>query len=268
MSKLLLSQRIAKDINFPRKLKDDNRSTFDVRMRIIKAYKLLVPLTMLNLLDPDSIDLVVEMRKGKDLLMKRVALYKEFSKLPFDTVFIENETGGFLCENIKDSLMITIISDENDLYHTSIVFKGFTEEAFKIELIKHTKHPDDVLDILDAATEIISVLEILLFLNTKNVTKHKYTPSKVENKAVPKPLLPFYTYYILDIFRERKIYENLDEVYDFINSNRKRDDERRASVVRGHFKTRKTGNFFWSSFVRNMENINKGFVDKDYRLKP
>lgn len=270
MADLLLSQRIAKDINFLNLRTDDGRSKFDLRLRVIKAQKILVPKAIFNTIDQQDTDLVKEARKNKDFFAKRNQLHLQYSRLPFQSIFIENETGGYLCEDKEGNIHITIFDSSSLVLHTSILVEKHQKEDFGEEFtVGHIKHSVDVHRELgfDYSTIIVAiVLEILLFLNTKNVTKHTYLPNKKENCSVPKPLLPFYSYHVLDIFREKKVFDGLENIKDFINSDKTNTEERRACIVRGHFKTRSTGIFWWSDFVRNKKNIDKGYVDKDYRL--
>ncbi len=265
MSNLLLSQRIAKDLNFLTVAQNDVRSKYDLRLKVIKTYKLLVPLTLFNLRDPRQTDRMTELYKQPSKIIKQNELYKKYSKLPFHSVFIENETGGVLCEQKLDTVVFTIYHESGFVFPISMVYVDLTADGCICSFEGFS--PDQTYQLEDKATSlVINLLEVLLFLNTKNVTTHHYTPSKKENSLVPKPLLPFYTYHIIDIFRDKKVYMKLSEVLDFINAENSDSSYRRACIVRGHFKTRSTGIFWWSDFVRNKKNIDKGFVDKDYRL--
>lgn len=268
MADLLLSQRIAKDVNFLYSVSDDERSKYDIRLFIIQAYKLLVPKALFYLGKDGNTDTVSEIvKEGK--ITKRTEIYDKYAKLPFKVFFIENETGGILCEQLEDSISLTIITAGGTIHPVSLLYCGIvngnyrTGKFFRSE--KYRLHGTEE-SLPDFASILVNILQILVFMNTKNVIKHEYKHTKKESSLIPKPLLPFYSYHILDIFREKKVFDGLENIKDFINSDKTNTEERRACIVRGHFKNRSTGIFWWSDFVRNKKNIDKGFVDKDYKL--
>lgn len=272
MRTLLLSQKIASDVNFLKKDKKDKRIFNILRDRIIKSHKLIVPLELLNLdrIEKTSLFRDIDFISGAEANKyydERAVLYKKYSKLPFESLFIENETGGFFCNGDgSGNFVIIMVEPEGKIVSSStFVFNKDEEKPITHKPIHFGKELKEYnVDVSSFITALI--LEILLFLNTKNVTKHVYIPNKHENKSIPINVLPFYTYKVLDIFHEKKTYGSLKEVIDFTKENKNSYTERRACIVRGHFKNRSTGIFWWSDFVRNKKNIDKGFVDKDYRL--
>lgn len=109
--------------------------------------------------------------------------------------------------------------------------------------------------------------EVLLFLNASNSRITKYQVKKKEMPKAPKPFLPKYEYRILDLYRTKTEYQSLEEVEEFLTPSDKVKLQRRAHLVRGHFKTRNGKLFWWNAFLRNRKNIDSmGVVDKDYQL--
>ncbi len=283
---MLLSQRIAKDVSFlklPQYLKTAAQITFDMRMKIVRATKLVVGREFLDT-DRHLGQINTQIfghEPSQDEVQKRMALYARFSRLPWQTFLMENATGAVLVERVSDNTF-----DVSHILPTGVVFSyvprvEMLEREIRVNtnwrlpesLMKATMREEGEWErYLKARNEVvflqtIEVLETLLYVNTKNVVKHHYTPTKKENAAVPKPLLPYYSYYVLDVFHDRKSYQSLQEIQtDHCDPNREV-QLRRAGLVRGHFKQRATGLFWWNDYVRNHKNRDTvGAVDKDYRL--
>lgn len=111
-------------------------------------------------------------------------------------------------------------------------------------------------------------LNALACLNAKNVT-HVSVPAseKLNAKRKRNGKLPFFEYKVLDIFLGagvRKIPSGdgrrLREAMSHLLSS-----SMRLHTVRGHFKQRKTGLYWWSHFVRGRHE--EGVVVKDYNVK-
>lgn len=111
------------------------------------------------------------------------------------------------------------------------------------------------------------LFEILLFMNATNTELVSYKASKNELKNIPKVLHPKYEYKILDIYRTKKQYVNMDDVLVSINRPEHERQVRRAHLVRGHFCTRGDKLYWRRPHMRNRKNLEDvGFVDKDYSL--
>ena len=102
------------------------------------------------------------------------------------------------------------------------------------------------------------LLAVLALLNSRNAAEIEFTEpaSNKRRRLTGKP--PLHTYRLVCIpsrYKQRYI-PTADE------------DPRqiRAHFVRGHFKVRKTGVYFWSAFQRG--NPALGFAHKDYLLAP
>lgn len=70
----------------------------------------------------------------------------------------------------------------------------------------------------------------------------------------------------IDIYKTRKEYVSLDDMVGEVNTDKVH--ESRVHMVRGHFKHKKNGCFWWNAFIRNKKTANEESVtQKDYRLK-
>lgn len=234
----------------------------------------------------------------------RNPLYPDFVKLPFDSMVLENDSGLILLEAVtperftiqvvspySSMSILTLDSDaiikeamskgeetvENSDFLNYATFIGSTINYGKHVTYSRSREPEDQPDerfarIRSSTTLLmmvsyILVAEALLFANIANVRTPTYTPSKKEISAVPKPLQTFYTYRILDIFRERTRYESMAQIKALFNRSEQEVTNRRAHMVRGHFKRKNGKLFWWAPFLRNRRNKDSvGFVDKDYRL--
>lgn len=281
---MLLSQRIAKDpsfLRFPAPLKGSKEAAFELRMKIVKATKMVVGVEFLDSeRDPRKLnEQIFGHQPSQEETQKRLGLYERFSRLPFDLLFLENHTGGVLLEQLPDNTLCvyTVMGHGRSLFYRLTMrivdntFEAHThwllaEKDIKAHLGSQFEEYDRLRTDV-AMFQLIEALEILLYINTKNVVKHFYTPTKRENQMVPKPLLPHYSYYVLDVFHDRKEYHSLQEI-EQDHCVPKDTSQRRAGLVMGHFKQRATGLFWWSQHVRNNKNREtRGFVDKDYRLR-
>lgn len=284
---MLISQRIANDpgwLRTGRDTKSSKQAAFALRMKILKAVKMIVPRELHDTdRASDGLDRQIfgHSPPTKEESQKRLMLYSKFGRVPFPMLFIENHTGGALLEQIAPDTfdMYTLLDTGKFLYYhirVQVTPDGIdahtfwtvpVEEVTKVVGSSKMAHYEELKQ--GATTvQVLSMLELLLYVNTKNVVKHHYAPTKRENQSVPKPLLPHYSYYVLDLFKERKEYTALqDAISDFCNPN-KPVQERRAGLVMGHFKNRATGLFWWNNYMRNAKNREKlGQVDKDYNVK-
>lgn len=283
---MLISQRIANDPNWlstGQPTKSSKQAIFDLRMKIVKAVKMIVPRELHDTdRDIQGLDRQIfgHSPPSKEESNKRLKLYSKFGRVPYPLLFVENHTGGVLLEQLAPDTfhMYTAIDTGKIMYyHTrvKVLEDGIDAHTFwtvpeaEVKKVMAARW-ENYLDLKQAATtvQVLSMLELLLYVNTKNVMKHHYTPTKRENQSVPKPLLPHYSYYVLDVFKERKAYVALQDVTADLCDPSKPVQARRAGLVMGHFKNRATGLFWWNNYVRNARNQEKlGYVDKDYEVK-
>ena len=282
---MLVSQRIARDPAWLRTAhvtKNSKQAVFDLRMKIVRAVKMIVPQELLDtdrpLADLDK-QIFGHTPPTKDESQRRLNLYGKFSRPPYPLLFVENHTGGVLIEEQDDgSFDIHVVLDTGRclFFCTNI---RLSEE----ELNADTKWRVPVEEVVAALgnrydeylkmkemsdiTTVIGVVEMFLYVNTKNVVKHHYHPTKRENQAVPKPLLPHYSYRVLDVFKDRKQYISLEQITEDLCNPNKPPQARRAGLVMGHFKKRATGLFWWNTYIRNARNeTTHGAIEKDYKV--
>lgn len=282
---MLISQRIAKDINFLKPIieyKQSKSENFDLRLAILNSVKFIVGRELLDF-DTGQTELDKRLfgRKPTDNeVQKRLDLYAVYSRLPFPNVVVENDTGLLLFIS-KKPLCWSMYS----LFADGKVAPGY----FEVQCshaggdIKTTTHcvaseddfnkqfGDDKFSGWEQELKsslgfmFLISMEILLFINVQNIKHVKYVPTKKENAMVPKPLQPKYTYHVLDLFKQKKVYASLEDIKEDLCKPRNATALRRTVLVRGHFKKRKTGIFFWDHYTRNKHNAEThGIVDKDY----
>lgn len=277
---------------------------FDIRMMVIKAQKFLVgqELVMVDGYITEKLQSLWELaglpratfhtaKTGTVIstLNTRVDLYKEFSKLPYPLMMVESNMGLLLIEqssqNAGEFRLLSIASDGNILpswTNSSIVDIELDETNLKIptdafESLLDGQPIDRYYDndtykkyelIKMGYAHICMAMECLLYTNIANTRIPVYSPNKRELKAVPKPFHPRYSYRVINIFRDRKEYHSLDDVGSLWDRSDAEVQQRRAHLVRGHFKRKNGKLFWWNAFMRNHKNLDTlGGVDKDYQLK-
>lgn len=108
----------------------------------------------------------------------------------------------------------------------------------------------------DWGGEIRFVLAMLGLLNARNVAETEHVDNTVYNrKRAKKDLPPFCSHNILKIRTSHK---------SMLKSDKDSTEHGmiRAHFVRGHFKQRRSGLFWWGPFMRG--NMDRGYVAKDY----
>jgi hypothetical protein len=269
--KMLISQKIAKDKKFLKPCDHDKISCYDLRRKISRAVKVLVEDSVF--LNNSLLDEIVKAAtdpKNNDKFQEKIIKHQFYAKAPFDITFIESTVGAFLIESREKGIWIcTHISNTGlilpiRLKHTP---DGKGEMGIEADGYRASSHEQLANIRIHLEAYYLCTVELLMYLNTSNITMHDYTPTEVENKDINKTILPFYTYKVLDIFREKEKFNNLNEVVDFLFKDKNDKIQRRSHLVKGHFKETKNGLFWWNSFTRCRKNLGtKGFVDKDYRL--
>lgn len=216
------------------------------------------------------------------------------TKLPFPIVFLENQTGGILLKQYEKYIEVTYLLEKGITceVRARIFMDSFSDElinkrAFPVEYIGNKVAEDNLHHLKNrgpkynptdvevfrfqghlTSTKIMNVitiiaLQIISFINSGNIKHIHYKPTKKEIDKIPTPFKEKYEYTTIDIFRERKVYHSLEELIQSTSSVENK--EIRAHIVRGHFKHKKNGVFWWNSFIRN----NKGVSipkTKDYVL--
>lgn len=108
------------------------------------------------------------------------------------------------------------------------------------------------------APQLVLVRAVLALLNSRNCTALQ----SIDAQPVPKSLRKRLSSQ-KELYSHRILKLDLNKAQlSRAKANGLSSDEARAHLVRGHFKVRKTGIFWWSPFVRG--NSRKGIVTKDY----
>ncbi len=283
---MLISQRIAKDPAFVRKMFKFSVSLPEVRQKIIRATKVIVGR---NQMDFEAVPREMMERRNKkntdEEIDKDIRLYREFARMPYPVMVFENDSGLKLVEEMGERMIrVTSIAQNGVLmpfiYTLDLKAKNkHTDDPEKWAIDFQMELPDgvkkDTAGLAEEAgsaalTDSAEIYEMILFMNISNKVTHQYVPSKRENSMVPKPLLPFYSYHIMDLFRDKKVFDSLADVDSFVRGTA--EDNRRAHMVRGHWKTYDRNGvkkiYWWNPFMRSKKNLeSKGFVDKGYRLR-
>lgn len=155
-------------------------------------------------------------------------------------------------EEVKSIISTTVQPEPADFPNTmsrAIMNGDFKQAQFLFELAS-----------ADWSGEHVFILAALALMNTTNVhqtelvSQHKLNKSRVKHG---KP--PLQDYHVLKIHTElKKRYANVE------GSGNPRD--LRWHLVRGHWKVRRTGVFFWHPFSRG--DAKHGKVHKDYEVEP
>lgn len=284
---MLISQRIAKDLSFLKltiNYKGRQDDLFKIRFNVINSMKFIVGHELFDagVDSKEFTDRLFEDKKNEAEAKARLDLYSKKCRLPFPVIVIENDTGLLLiiqknpsCWNVYNVrsngqvcsafLTIQFPSDDSEI---GLFVEYFMSEETIVKLYGY----EQTVNFKQAlATNLgilfVAVMEILLFMNAQNIKHVKYVLTKKENAPVAKVLQPKYTYHILDLFKQKKVYTSLEDIKDDLCKSRPASLLRRAVLVRGHFKQRKTGLFFWDFHTRNKHNAEThGVVDKDYRV--
>lgn len=109
--------------------------------------------------------------------------------------------------------------------------------------------------------EITAAIEALACLSAKNVqTVTLPAPEKLNKKRLKAGKVPLFEYKTLDIFLGADSNMRRDRIQAALATK----SACRLHCVRGHFKVRKTGMFWWSNFTRGHKA--NGMVVKDYAI--
>jgi hypothetical protein len=120
----------------------------------------------------------------------------------------------------------------------------------------------------DVCKLLVAIFPLIMFANMHNVSIHRYQMKRGEiSKAIPNPMLSKYEYRVIDLFREKTGFDSLGEIKEFFQNANRTLVDRRAHIVRGHFKEIRGKLYWWNSFMRNHHNRDTlGFVDKGYDI--
>jgi len=212
---------------------------------------------------------------------------RKFLRLPYTVTWIESppqwETHtaklGFLMLEQFDKLTGIVIWQQPDGLIQTFPFVMLTDlqmaDLGDFELpIKFTCFPDDeyhntssvhkkikpTKQDLEHGNSMMQMLLIHLYvLNSKNLIVKTDIPlsEKLQKSRIKRGRLPLYEHKLcrLDLSKKQNTY--------FIQNGSSKADIR-AHLVRGHFKCRKSGIYWWSPFARG--NAKAGIIEKDYEV--
>ena len=113
----------------------------------------------------------------------------------------------------------------------------------------------------DVAEELAATLKTLALLNAKNTNTITLPVSeKLNRKRIKNRKVPFFEYKTVDIFLDPSQQGKRIRPQDIARAVA----SRKLGTVRGHFKCRKTGIFWWSDHMRGSSA--QGEVNKTYRI--
>lgn len=235
---------------------------------------------------------------------KNLVVNADFLALPYPKMFIENGrfgvlieadpldpymwkvrnfapfyvSGGYFRVDVRKSLRVergSVYLENADYYNVqerrpmASVRNGEHTEVSRSTMAAKKMTEKAMNEFLgDEVTGLLVGMFVVFFTNMSNVRIHTYRMRKGEiSKAIPNSLLPKYEYRVLDLFRERESLESFDDVKAFASGSSRAVRDRRAHLVRGHFKRKGGKLFWWNAHVRNRHNADTvGVVEKDYRV--
>lgn len=271
------------------------------------ATKIIVPIEIMHLEMEymERMALLYGENWTNDSIVKKKDQYIDFVRMPFNSILLENESGALYVRKEMTShpnrdnhypIIVTHIAptgfvspihvglvlpeDSDEMFtHCTLVPNeardALTEVYLRSILKKYPKatleEQGEMIDEVRTAFQdvtVYTVLEVLLFMNVRNVEQVIYKLARKEKEGIQKSLLPFYEYRVLDIYKTRKEYKSLATLLEDVGKSTKQATHRRTHLVRGHFKNIHGKLFWWNPFMRNKSNIlTHGVVEKDYRLK-
>jgi len=184
-------------------------------------------------------------------------LFWSFKHKPTDT---ESQNNGSLGAIIMDVSKISMASEDPLVS----ALDGRVGADFGQHLVWTLwQHRPDIADMLyqyaieDWGGEIRFMVAMLGLLNTRNVAHHEHVDKKAHNvKRVKQGRKPLFSHTVLKI--RPQIWQHSDK--DGSGSHR----DMRLHFVRGHFKHRKSGLFWWSMHARGK--AEHGIIEKDYEV--
>lgn len=291
---------------FSVKVKMQNKLTLlNIYKQITESVKVVVPDYLLDY-DSQGADEFflsrcrLDKNSSKEVVEKRTqelrALHTKYAKLPFQSMTIECDKNLVLLVNKKYGFKFYLVDkhgyvcpvnvfiinpiDPKDVpatmdwvgepTHNTSVFQNINTGAV-IPGYHSTiaEGRSSIAGQLNAVTNLIYY--ILTHLNVSNrklveVTSNRIIP--VRDKKTKVITTPSILYKVLILDKSKPILESMDSLEKYIQNTEAETRLARAAIVRGHFKQRRTGLFWWSDFVRNYQNaLTIGIVDKTYSLK-
>lgn len=229
--------------------------------------------------DPSPEGCIARAKICEGIESKHMQFYYQYCRMPFKHMLFENPFLSLLVEEIGEHSFKFIALHGNVLIppHYCIVTIHDESGNFSIETKETYVCSNKFLPVggerfnyVDYLKDenryfVLYLLELLLFLNTRNTVVQEYFPTKRELKRILPVNVDKYVYRVIDIYRDKPVYKSLKEIEEGTVVSNEVSQQRRAHMVKGHFKKKKSGLFWWSSFLRCRNNANtKGIVKADY----
>ena len=154
---------------------------------------------------------------------------------------------------VFDPLTTTVLDINSEKYGFNANYLPYSEFLLSPTVTQFYKNPEVILRLVanDTADEVALAIKTIVALNTKNIKIITIPPSeKLNKKRLKNNKVPFFEYLTLDIFLSpehvRKIRLNPTNLSNHLKSF----TLTKLHSVKGHFKIRKTGIFFWNTFIR------------------
>lgn len=203
-----------------------------------------------------------------------------YSKLPYPSIFLENENGAFLVENTPMGKTFIEINKDGRVFlfygllpNELIPGETYSKMIINLEYAESLKNMydgDSPHSGYDVAMQHLKfsgllILNALLHINALNCSIEQYKPSRKElSNYVSNVHRELYIYNVVNIFKNKcKPPANIKEVETIASSPMS--ENIRRHMVRGHFKQRSSGIYWWNPFLRCKKN--EGYVEKSYVLK-
>lgn len=294
--KLISSNLLEKRYDSMGKVLANGMSPAEVKQGILRSKKFIIgnelsiTAELLNSINDNDRTISFQCRQIinslKDEYMKtakhwqtRVQIWKEFaSKMPFDEVTFERPDSLFLVQKQPDeSIAIRHISSSGRILSIAFIIKPNeldenTNWFHMVELgmsaaLKATILANMEEDAIETAQLLglfaaIQVYEILTYINCRNIKTVKYSTKKSESAKLPKVLQPKFDYTIVKLLGEVTQYSSLEQIKTDLE--KPVSNEMKLHAVRGHFKRRNTGVFWWNSFLRGHRK--NGVIEKHYEV--
>lgn len=169
-------------------------------------------------------------------------------------VMVKIEPDSFKDDNVVESGVLPLLSNYGAA--TGLILED--SNGLDVE-------PSLAIASMQGSTKIVGALACL---NARNIHSVCIPPSKVGNQMrLAKNKSPVYEYHVLDIFLKPELRKlartNPNQVRPIVDQALSKGVP--LHTVRGHFKQRKTGLFWWSSFIRGR--AENGAVVKDYNVR-
>lgn len=167
-------------------------------------------------------------------------------------VFVPYGAEVVLVENNIPRIAADTIITMPGTFYEAMVNSGMTEQQLLANFVA------------DSQEELFASLKALACLNARNVKEVSIpSPDKLNKKRVKSHRYPFFEYRTLNIFLGETAINIRPKDRSAIATKLFR-QQSRLHTVRGHFKRKKNGIFWWSSFIRG--SAKAGQIKKDYKL--